>query len=273
MLRLCGAELVEVPAVPYSNPNNYQHVGRRLADELRKREPNGVAVRRPVEQPRQPPGPLRLDRPGDLAADRRQGRRLHLLGRHRRHARRRVDLSAREEEGHRRSAAPTRAAPPCTTCSRTARPRRRKAARSPKASGSAASRRSSRTSRSTSAYLIPDEEAVPVIFDLLEHEGLCLGGSTGINVAGAMRLARRWARPHHRHGARRLRHALSVEAVQSGVPALEEPAGAGVAGAHARPSRCRSRKSDPRAAMPTDCLFREDAYLTRLPRDRGRPHR
>src|SRR4249919_2161818 len=42
MLRLCGAELVEVPAVPYGNPNNYQHIGRRLADELRKSEPNGV---------------------------------------------------------------------------------------------------------------------------------------------------------------------------------------------------------------------------------------
>src|SRR5215207_9400902 len=42
MLRLCGAELVEVPAVPYSNPNNYQHVGKRLADALRKTEPNGV---------------------------------------------------------------------------------------------------------------------------------------------------------------------------------------------------------------------------------------
>ena len=39
-------------------------------------------------------------------------------------------------------------------------------------------------------YLIPDEEAVPVIFDLLEHEGLCMGGSTGINVAGAIRLAK-----------------------------------------------------------------------------------
>jgi cysteine synthase len=39
-------------------------------------------------------------------------------------------------------------------------------------------------------YLIPDEEAVSIIFDLLEHEGLCLGGSTGINVAGAIRLAK-----------------------------------------------------------------------------------
>ena len=42
MLRLAGAELVEVPALPYSNPNNYQHVGRRLADELKKTEKNGV---------------------------------------------------------------------------------------------------------------------------------------------------------------------------------------------------------------------------------------
>src|SRR5919201_2827848 len=41
-LRLCGAELIEVPAGPYGNPNNYQHIGRRIADELRKREPNGV---------------------------------------------------------------------------------------------------------------------------------------------------------------------------------------------------------------------------------------
>src|SRR4051794_4218981 len=41
-LRLIGAELVEVPAVAYANPNNYQHIGRRLADQLRASEPNGV---------------------------------------------------------------------------------------------------------------------------------------------------------------------------------------------------------------------------------------
>src|SRR5436190_7529865 len=41
-MRLLGAELVEVPAVPYTNPNNYQHVAKRLADQLRKSEPNGV---------------------------------------------------------------------------------------------------------------------------------------------------------------------------------------------------------------------------------------
>src|SRR5258708_6506598 len=42
MLRLCGAELVEVPAVPYSDPNNYQHIGARMAQALRRSEPNGV---------------------------------------------------------------------------------------------------------------------------------------------------------------------------------------------------------------------------------------
>jgi cysteine synthase A len=40
------------------------------------------------------------------------------------------------------------------------------------------------------AYRIPDSEALPYVFDLLEHEGLCMGGSTGINIAGAVRLAR-----------------------------------------------------------------------------------
>jgi cysteine synthase A len=39
------------------------------------------------------------------------------------------------------------------------------------------------------AFQIPDEEAIPLVFDLLAHEGLCLGGSSGINVAGAIRLA------------------------------------------------------------------------------------
>src|SRR5262249_35216562 len=46
------------------------------------------------------------------------------------------------------------------------------------------------------AYLIPDSEAVACVFDLLEHEGLCLGGSSGINIAGAIRLAREMGRGH-----------------------------------------------------------------------------
>jgi cysteine synthase A len=40
------------------------------------------------------------------------------------------------------------------------------------------------------AWTIPDSEALPIVFDLLAHEGLCLGGSSGVNIAGAMRMAR-----------------------------------------------------------------------------------
>ena len=46
------------------------------------------------------------------------------------------------------------------------------------------------------AFQIPDEEALPILFDLLEHEGLCLGGSTAINLAGAIRMAREMGPGH-----------------------------------------------------------------------------
>ena len=46
------------------------------------------------------------------------------------------------------------------------------------------------------AFQIPDSEAIPIAFDLLEHEGLCMGGSTGINVAGAMRQAQQMGPGH-----------------------------------------------------------------------------
>ncbi|MBA4270792.1 MAG: cysteine synthase A, partial [Methylobacterium sp.] len=42
----------------------------------------------------------------------------------------------------------------------------------------------------------PDSEAIPIVFDLLEHEGLCLGGSSGVNVAGAIRLAQQLGPGH-----------------------------------------------------------------------------
>jgi cysteine synthase A len=45
-------------------------------------------------------------------------------------------------------------------------------------------------------YVIPDTEALPIVFDLLEHEGLCMGGSSGINVAGAIRLAKKLGPGH-----------------------------------------------------------------------------
>ncbi|HEX9587271.1 MAG TPA: pyridoxal-phosphate dependent enzyme, partial [Bradyrhizobium sp.] len=52
------------------------------------------------------------------------------------------------------------------------------------------------TAKVDDAFLIPDEEAVLIIYELLEHEGLCVGGSTGINVAGAIQLARQLGPGH-----------------------------------------------------------------------------
>ena len=74
-----------------------QKAGRASAQERAERR----AVRRSMEQSRQRQGALRFDRSGNLAADRRQDRRLHLLGRHRRHAGRHQPLSEGKAPGHR----------------------------------------------------------------------------------------------------------------------------------------------------------------------------
>ena len=83
---------------------------------------------------------------------------------------------------------------------------------------------------------------MPIIFDLLEHEGLCLGGSSGINVAGAIRLAKDLG-PGHTivtvlcdYGTRYQSKLFNPEFLRS-----KKLAGAGLAGAHAnRRSRSKS---------------------------------
>ena len=76
-----------------------------------------------------------------------------------------------------------------------------------------------------------DEDALPVLFDLIVHEGLVLGGgSTAITIVGAIRLPRDLgpAGQDHRHHPRRRRPALPVQALQSRFSAQEEPAGTAV---------------------------------------------
>ena len=93
------------------------------------------------------------------------------------------------------------------------------------------------------ALQITDAEALPIIFDLLAEEGLVVGGSTGINVAGAIAVARQLGPgPYGRDGAVRLRHALPEQAVQPRVPAREGPAGAGMAGMTPHPNAIRIRE-------------------------------
>ena len=189
MLRLCGAELVEVPAVPYSNPNNYQHIARRIAEDLRKREPNGV---------------LYADQWNNL-----DNRKAHYVS---------TGPEIWEETQGRVDGFICAIGTGGTVAGVSSYLREKKpdivigiadprgaamydlfTRGEAKASEGGSITEGIGLGRVTpiiqgmkvdKAYLIPDEEAVPIIFDLLHDEGLCMGGSTGINVAGAVRLAR-----------------------------------------------------------------------------------
>jgi cysteine synthase len=188
MLQLCGAELVQVPAVPYSNPNNYQHVGRRLAEELKKSEPNGVIFadqwnnldnRRAHYVSTGPEIWQQTDGKVDaFICSVGTGGTLAGVSTFLREMKKDIVIGCADPRG--------------------AAMYNLFAHGEAKASEGGSITEGIGLGRVTAiiedikcekAYLIPDEEALPIVFDLLEHEGLCLGGSTAINVAGAVRLA------------------------------------------------------------------------------------
>jgi cysteine synthase A len=188
MLRLAGATLVEVPAVGYANPNNYVKVSGRLAEALAKTEPNGavwanqfdnVANRLAHIETTGPEIWQQTDGKVDaFVAAVGTGGTLAGTG---------IALKERNPAVKIALADPFGAA-----------------LYSYYTTGELKSEGSSITEgigqgRITAnlegapidiAYQIPDAEAVQIVFDLLEFEGLCLGGSSGINVAGAIRLAK-----------------------------------------------------------------------------------
>jgi cysteine synthase A len=186
MLRLAGAELVQVPAVPYRNPNNYVRYSGRLAAKLAETEPNGaiwanqfdnVANRRAHVETTAPEIWDQTDGTvnGFICA---VGSGGTLAG----------VAEALQPKGVRIGLADPEGA----------------ALYSFYTTGKLESPGSSITEgigqgritanleglRPDYSYRIPDAEALPIVFDLLETEGLCLGGSSGINIAGAMRMAR-----------------------------------------------------------------------------------
>ena len=189
MLRLCGADLRLVPALPYANPGNYVRYSGTLAEETGQDRAERRDLGQPVRQCRQPRRPLSHDRPRDLGPDRRQGRRLHLLGRQRRHAW--PAWRARS-----RSAIPTSRSRSAIRWARSLYNWHAKGEL--KAEGNSITEgigqgRVTANLEGTPldmAYQITDEEAFPLLYDLIQHEGLVLGGSTAINIVGAMRLAR-----------------------------------------------------------------------------------
>src|SRR5690349_22399954 len=189
MLRLCGAELIEVPALPYANPNNYQHVGRRLAEKLRKTEPNGVLFADQwnnldnAKAHYDSTGPeiwKQLDGKVDgFICSVGTGGTLAGTSRALKEKNKNIVTACADPHGF----------------AMYEYFKNGKAKSTPGDSiteGIGLGRVTPviETAKVDDAFLVSDEEAVNVIYDLLEHEGLCLGGSTGINVAGAMKLAK-----------------------------------------------------------------------------------
>jgi len=187
-LRLLGAELIEVPAVPYANPNNYVKVSGRIAEQLAKTETAGaiwanqfdnIANRQAhiegtgPEIWRQTNG--RID--GFTCA---VGTGGTLAG---------VAIALKEKNPKVRIAA---ADPLGASIYSWIKTGELKAHGTSITEGIGQGRVTANLKDAPidDAYEISDEEALPYIFDLLEHEGLCMGGSTGINIAGAVRMAK-----------------------------------------------------------------------------------
>jgi len=193
-LRLLGAALIEVPAVPYKDPNNYVKVSERLAAQLAKTEPMGaiwanqfdnVANR---EAHIQTTGPEIWRQTGGkvdgFVCSVGTGGTLAGVA---------MALKSRDPKIVTAVADPLGAA--IYSWIKTGE---LKAHGNSITEGIGQSRVTANLQGAPidDAFEISDEEALPWIFELLQKEGLCLGGSSGINVAGAIRLARQLGRGH-----------------------------------------------------------------------------
>ncbi|MCZ0813980.1 MAG: cysteine synthase A [Pseudomonadota bacterium] len=192
MLRLAGADLVQVPAAPYSNPNNFVRYSDRLAKELAKTEPNGAIWANQFDNVANRQAHVETTGPeiweqtggkvdgfccavgsgGTLAgvAAALQPRNVKIGLADPMGAKLYSYYKTGELEGDGSSIA--------------------------EGIGQVRITRNLEGFSPDFAYQVPDEEGLPLVFDLLEHEGLCLGASSGINLAGAIRLAREMGPGH-----------------------------------------------------------------------------
>jgi cysteine synthase len=193
MIRLAGAQLVEVPAAPYKNPNNYVRYSGRLAEALAKTDPNGVIWANQFDNTANRQAHIETTGPeiweqtggkvdgficavgsgGTLAG---VGMALQPKG---------VKIGLADPDGAALHSFYTTG--------------ELKAEGSSITEGIGQGRITANLEGFTPdfSYNIPDAEALPLIFDLLADEGLCMGGSSGVNIAGAIRMAREMG-PGHR---------------------------------------------------------------------------
>jgi cysteine synthase A len=187
-LRLLGAELVEVPAVPYKNPNNYVKLSGRLADELAKTEPNGAVWANQFDNVINRQAHIETTAP-EIWSDTNgevdgfvcavgSGGTLAGVAAGLKGFNADIKIGLADPEGAALYEYYTTG--------------EFKSPGSSITEGIGQGRITANLEGFSPdySYRIPDSEAIPHVFDMIEHEGLCLGGSSGINIAGAIRLAR-----------------------------------------------------------------------------------
>jgi cysteine synthase len=187
-LKLLGAELVEVPAVPYKNPNNYVRISGRLAAELAKSEPNGAIWANQFDNT--------VNRDAHIETTAKEifeqtggavdgficavgsGGTLAGTGIGLRNMKPSVKIGLADPEG--------------AALFEYYKNGELKSSGSSITEGIGQGRITANLEgfKPDFAYQIPDSEALDIVFDIVENEGICLGGSSGINIAGAMRLAK-----------------------------------------------------------------------------------
>ena len=186
MLRLAGAELVEVPAAPYKNPNNYVRYSGRLAQELAKTEPNGAIWANQFDNIANRQAHIETTGPEIWAQT--EGKLDGFI----------CAAGSGGTVAGMGLYLPPKGVKVCLADPDGA------ALHSFYTTGVLASEGGSisegigqgRITKNLEgftpdmSYNIPDAEALPFVFDLLRNEGLVLGGSSGINIAGAVRMAR-----------------------------------------------------------------------------------
>jgi cysteine synthase A len=186
-LRLFGAELVEVPAVPYANPNNYVKLSGRLAAELAKSEKHGAIWANQFDNIANRDGHSRTTGPEIWAqTDGKVDGFICAVGTGGTLGGIALALKERNKDITIGLADPQGAA---LYSYYTTGVLKAEGSSITEGIGQGRITKNLENVPIDVAYQIPDQEAVPIIFDLLQHEGLCLGGSSGINVAGAIRLA------------------------------------------------------------------------------------
>lgn len=187
MLRLCGAELIEVPAVPYKDDNNYVKYSGRLAEKLASKSENGAIWANQFDNTANRDAHIMTTGPEVWSQTEGKvdgftcaiGTGGTLAG---------TGMFLKEKNNDIQIAA---ADPMGAAMYHWYKHGELKSEGTSITEGIGQGRVTANLVDAPidDAYQISDEEALPIVFDLLKHEGLCLGGSSGINIAGAMRMA------------------------------------------------------------------------------------